>query len=189
MSKTKVKRPRPFDPPRTISNPDFLKHGSDAAFREAIYALLQSAARLSTCREAFGRALGLTGSQFAVLIGVAYRQGEDGVTVRDLSRHVALASTHVTTEIGRLIEGGLLVKRPNESDRRSVLISLSRAGENAILEVSPFVRTVNDLLFAEISPHDLAIASKVARKLVTNSEFAMIELSRHRPNGAGRGGR
>ena len=189
MSKIKAKPPRAFEPPRTVSNPDYLKQGSDAAFRETIYALAQGAARLSACREAFGRAIGLTGTQFAVLIGVAYRQGHHGVTVRDLSKHIALASTHVTTEVGRLIDAGLLVKRPNDSDRRSVLVSLSKSGESAILTVSPFVRTVNDLLFAEISPHELAIVGKVARKLITNSEFAMIELSRRSLHRSGRGGK
>src|SRR5882757_3535202 len=79
----------PFKPPLTISRPDYLRSGSDAGFREAIYALVQAVGRLITCREAFGRALDLTASQFAVLIGVAYQQGRDGVTVRDLSEHIA----------------------------------------------------------------------------------------------------
>lgn len=186
------KKPKPFGvfkPPHTISNPDFLNRGSDAGFRETIYAYLQGAGRLSACREAFGRALGLTGSQFAVLIGIAYRQGPSGVTVRDLSKHIALAPTHVTTEIGRLIDGGLVVKRPNESDRRSVLVSLSKVGEKAIVDISPFVRIINDLLFADISAKDLAIVSKIARKLVINSERAMSELSRHTSRKAKRGTR
>jgi DNA-binding MarR family transcriptional regulator len=178
-----------FKPPPTVSDPDFLHRGSDAGFRETIYAYLQGAGRLLACREAFGRALGLTGSQFAVLIGIAYRQGPSGVTVRDLSKHVALAPTHVTTEIGRLIDDGLVVKRPNESDRRSVLVSLSKGGEKAILDVSPFVRTINDLLFSDISSKDLTIAGKVARKLVINSDRAMIELSRGLSRKAKRGTR
>ncbi len=179
MDKKKPKPSAVFNPPRTVSDPDFLDRGSDAGFRETIYAYLQGAGRLSACREAFGRALGLTGSQFAVLIGIAYRQGPSGVTIRDLSKHIALAPTHVTTEVGRLIDGGLVVKRPNESDRRSVLISLSKTGEKAVVDVLAFVRIINDLLFADISPRDLAIVGKVARKLVINSERAMIELSRH----------
>lgn len=176
-----------FKPPRTISDPAFLDRGSDAGFRETIYAYLQGAGRLSACRDAFGRALGLTGSQFAVLIGIAYRQGLSGVTVRDLSKHIALAPTHVTTEIGRLIDGGLVIKRPNECDRRSVLVSLSKAGEKAIIDVSPFVRTVNDVLFSGISPRDLAILGRVARKLVINSEYAMVELTRYPSPKAKRG--
>lgn len=167
-----------FSPPRTISNSKFLERGSDAKFRETIYGFVHGGARLLACREAFGRALRLTATQFTVLIGVAYRQGSSGVTVRDLSKHIALAPTHVTTEIGRLTDIGLLIKRPNASDKRSVLVSLSKAGEKAVTDVSPFVKSVNDLLFADISPADLDIVKKVADKLVANSELAMIELSR-----------
>ena len=177
-----------FKPPYTISDPDFLVDGSDAEFREAIYAFLQGAGRLLTCRETFGRALGLTGSQFAVLMGIAYRQGVSGVTVRDLAKHIALAPTHVTTEIGRLIDSGLAVKRPNKSDQRSVLVSLSKAGERAVINVSSFIRTINDLLFTDITPSDLAIVNKVARKLAVNSERAMLELTSSSSRSSKRGG-
>ena len=41
---------------------------------------------LYTCREAFGRMLGLTASQFIVLIGTAYQQGSEGVSIRGARR-------------------------------------------------------------------------------------------------------
>jgi DNA-binding MarR family transcriptional regulator len=175
---TKKRQPGPFKPPLTISRPDYLRCASDASFREGIYALVQAVGRLITCREAFGRALDLTASQFAVLIGVAYQQGGDGVTVRDLSEHIALAPTHVTTEVGRLVTLGLLTKRPSSSDRRSVLVSLSRAGEKAIIDVAPFVRQINDLLFQDISPADLDAAKRVARTLFKNSDHVLLEFRR-----------
>ncbi|MGA7429307.1 MAG: MarR family transcriptional regulator [Xanthobacteraceae bacterium] len=176
MTKT---RPRaPYQPPITVSRSDFLRGGSDAAFREAIYALVQGVGRLLTCREAFGRALDLTASQFAVLFGVAYQQGRDGVTVKDLSEHIALAPTHVTTEVGRLVGLGLLIKRPSVTDRRSVLVSLSRHGEKAVAEVAPFVRNINDLLFKDISAEDLETTKRVARAVFRNSDHALVELRR-----------
>ena len=188
---TKKKRsagaPR-YRPPLTISRPDYVRGGSDAAFREAIYALLQGAGCLLTCREAFGRSLDLSPSQFAVLMGVAYRQGRDGVTVGQLSAHIALAPTHVTTEVGRLAARGLLIKTPSLSDRRSVLVSLSRAGEKAVAEVAPFVRAINDLLFEGISAADLETTKAVARTLFGNSAHVPAALrgrsraaSRRRP--------
>lgn len=178
MTKKRQAASAPFKPPLTTSRPDFLRGGSDANFREAIYALVQGVGRLITCREAFGRALDLTASQFAVLIGVAYQQGRDGVTVKDLSEHIALAPTHVTTEVGRLVTSGLLTKKPSQSDRRSVLISLSRAGEKAVTEVAPFVRTINDLLFEDISAADLETTKRVVRTVFKNSDHALIELRR-----------
>ncbi|MEP7247211.1 MAG: MarR family transcriptional regulator, partial [Gammaproteobacteria bacterium] len=120
--------------------------------------------------------LGLTGSQFAVLMGVAYRQGEEGITVAALSSYVGLAATHVTTEVRRLIGKNLLIKRPHGSDKRSVLISLSASGAEAVHEVLPLVRKVNDALFTGISRKQLEAANAVAQQLLVNSAYALAEI-------------
>jgi DNA-binding MarR family transcriptional regulator len=171
-----TKKPRTYRPPVTISRRDYLQDESDALFRESIYAMVQCVQRLLMCRDAFSREIGLTSSQFAVLMGVAHRQGRDGVTVKALAEHVALATTHVTTEVGRLERAGLLVKAPHATDKRSVLLSLSPEGESAIARVAPLVRTINDLLFRDIGARELTSARKVAQTLVINSEYAMAEL-------------
>lgn len=160
-----------FRPPLTISRGDFLRSGRDDHFRETIYILVRGLERLIACREAFGRHLGLTASQFTVLVGTAYRQGDQGVTIRDLAAHISLAQTHVTTEVGRLIRRGLLVKRPNAADGRSVLVSLTSEGETAVEAVSPLVREVNDILFEGISAQDMEAARGFMLKLLANSEL------------------
>jgi DNA-binding MarR family transcriptional regulator len=165
-----------FKVPTTISRKDFFKDGSDDWFRDALYRLVQMLSRLVVCREAFGRKLGLTGSQFTVLIGVAYRQGDAGINIAALSNYIGLAATHVTTEVGRLIRKGLLVKRPNESDGRSVLISLSPKGEAAVKEVSTMVRSINDLLFKNIDRKQFDVMNEFANVLLTNSEHAIDEI-------------
>lgn len=165
-----------FSAPPTTSRSDFLKNGSDDWLRDAIYRLVQALGRLVACREAFGKELGLTGSQFTVLMGVAYRQGEDGITIASLSSYIGLASTHVTTEVGRLIRRDLLIKRPNKDDGRSVLISLSRKGEEAVRKVSPMVRRVNDFLFRDIDREQLTTVNNFAATLMNNSEFALAEI-------------
>lgn len=167
---------RQFTVPTTISRKDFFRDGSDDWFRDALYRLVQTLSRLIVCREAFGRKLGLTGSQFTVLIGVAYRQGDTGITIAALSNYIGLAATHVTTEVGRLIRKDLLVKRPNESDGRSVLISLSPEGEAAVDEVSTMVRNINDLLFKNIDRKRFEMVNEFAKVLLTNSEYAIAAI-------------
>jgi DNA-binding MarR family transcriptional regulator len=167
-----------FSPPLTVSHRDLLAAGEDVAFRRSLYLMVVTFSRLATCREAFGRALGLTGSQFAVLIGTAYQQGEDGVSVRALAGHIQLAATHVTTEVGRLIAKGLLTKAVNGRDRRGVLIRLSPRGEAAVREVAPFVRRVNDLLFAGVSRREFAAVSDFLTLFASNTEDALDELRR-----------
>lgn len=168
-----------FVPPRTISNPDLLHQGRDDTFREMLYTMVLAFSRLSTCREAFGREMGLTGNQYAVMMGVAYQQGSSGVTIRALADHVQLASTHVTTEVGALIRKGLLKKTHNLSDRRSVLVYLTKAGEAAIEEVTPFVRKVNDLLFEDFSKTEMESVHRFLSKFILNSEYALAELRRN----------
>jgi DNA-binding MarR family transcriptional regulator len=162
--------------PPTISRRDYFSEGSDDRFRDGLYRLVQALGRLVVCREAFGRRLGLTGSQFAVLMGVAYRQGDAGVTIAALASHIGLAATHVTTEVGRLIRKGLLVKRRNESDGRSVLVSLSARGEAAIAAVVPMVRGINDLLFASIGRGQFDAMNEFATRLLANAEHAVAEI-------------
>src|SRR6185437_6115486 len=136
--------------PHTITRQDYFRNGTDEWFREAIYTCVRGLRGLLACREVFARVLGITGSQFAVLMGIAYRQGQDDVSIGEVALHVALGPTHVTTEIGRLIAAGLVIKRPNPDDGRSVLVSLTPKGETAVLAVTPLVREVNDSLFQDV---------------------------------------
>jgi DNA-binding MarR family transcriptional regulator len=167
-----------FVAPPTVTLPPMLQSGSDVAFRETLYLMVLSFDRLYACREAFGRALGLTGSQFIVLIGTAYRQGREGVTIRELADHTQLAATHVTTEVGRLIGKGLLTKQANTRDRRSVLVRLSRKGEAAIRAANPLLRRVNDRLFQNVSREEFAVVSRFLETFALNSEDALAEIRR-----------
>jgi DNA-binding MarR family transcriptional regulator len=167
-----------FAMPRTVSHAALLSSGSDEPFRQTLYLMVLAFGRLQTCREAFGRAMSLSGSQFAVLIGTAYRQQAEGVSIRALADHVQLAPTHVTTEVGRLIRRGLLTKRVNARDRRGVLVKLSRRGEAVLLRVAPFVRDVNDLLFADVPRADFAVLSRFLRIFARNTERAVAEIAR-----------
>jgi DNA-binding MarR family transcriptional regulator len=166
--------------PVTISRKEFLVQGSDTDFRSSIYAMVQCVGRLLACRDAFGKELNLTPSQFVVLMGVAQSQGAGGVTIRGLADHVALASTHVTTEVRRLEEAGLLVKRPSPVDKRSVRVFLQPRGEEEVARIAPFIRLINDVLFEDIDPAALKTTQQVARQLILNSESALAEIRKRR---------
>lgn len=161
---------------QTISRSDLLSDGSDDWLRDIIYRLAQISGRLSSCRDAFGREIGLTPSQFLVLMGVAYKQGATGVAITSLAQHIGLAATHVTTEVGRLARKDILIKRPSEEDRRSVLVSLTPEGGALVAQVSPLVRKINDILFSDINKEELKVVLGFAEKLILNSEYALSEI-------------
>jgi MarR family transcriptional regulator, organic hydroperoxide resistance regulator len=166
----------PYSPPVTTSRPDLIVDGTDEGFREVIYQMVLGLQHLFSCREIFGRHLRLTGSQFAVLMGVAYTQKTDGVSIQDLADHVRLAQPHVTTEVGRLLGKGLLAKRANPGDQRSVLVSLSTRGRAVVEGVVPLVRQVNDLLFDGIKKKELMTVMRVMRQLTFNYEHAVAPI-------------
>ncbi|MCR0983777.1 MarR family winged helix-turn-helix transcriptional regulator [Roseomonas populi] len=160
----------------TVSLPEMLQDGTDHAFRETVFGLVQALGYLQACRDAFGRAMGLTGSQFAVLVGVGHCQGENGTSIRAIADHVQMAATHVTTEVGRLLRRGLLLKRPNPEDRRGVLVSLSARGNRAVTEVAPFMRMVNDHLFAGYTAADIEALNRFVRRFHANGEAALAAI-------------
>ena len=178
VTMAKPRRKNAFVPPATVTLPPLLRAGGDVAFRETLYLMALVFDRLHACREAFGRALGLTPSQFIVLIGTAYQQGTEGVSIRELADHTQLASTHVTTEVGRLTRMGLLTKQASLRDRRSVQVRLSPKGEDAVRAINPLQRRVNDLLFADVSRDDFGIVSRYLERVALNSEYALAEIRR-----------
>jgi len=173
-----TRRGSDFAPPATVTLRAMLVAGSDLSFRETIYRMAFAYSRMVSFREAFGRHLSLTASQFVVLIGTAYRQGSEGVSIRALSDHTQLAATHVTTEVGRLIDKGLLTKSANTRDRRGVLVRLTAKGEAAIRNVNPLLRRVNDCLFQNISRKDFAVVARFLSTYSLNSENALAEIRR-----------
>ena len=175
---TLMRRSQEFVPPATITLPALLVAGSDVSFRETLYKMVFAFSRLVSCREAFGRRLSLTPSQFVVLIGAAYRQGTEGVSIRVLADHTQLAATHVTTEVGRLIDKGLLMKSANPKDRRGVLVRLTPKGEAAIHDINPLLRRVNDCLFQDVSREDFAVVARFLSTFALNTENALAEIRR-----------
>lgn len=173
-----IRRPRGYVPPLTVSHSELLSGGRDDSFRETIYMMVQAFGRLQNCRQAFGRAVDLTGSQFAVLMGVAYLQQSAGIPIRPLADNIHLAPTHVTTEVGRLLRKGLLTKRVNKKDRRSVLVCLSPKTEIILTHLTPFVRRVNDLLFQNVSRANFETVSKFLNVFLLNTEHALGEIRR-----------
>jgi DNA-binding MarR family transcriptional regulator len=176
---------RPYRAPLTVSHEALLAGGDDQRFRSVVYLMVLGFGRMLSCRDAFGRAIALTPSQYAVLIGVAHTQGDAGVSIRTLSAHVLLAATHVTTDVGRLERRGLLTKRVNPSDRRGVLVSLSAEGEAAVEAIAPLVRRTNDTLFKGVDTAGFIALERFLHRFADQSAKAVEALQKpDQPAGA-----
>jgi DNA-binding MarR family transcriptional regulator len=167
------KRVRPFRAALSVSHDAMLVDGDDETFRHVLFLTRLAADRLATFREAIGRMIGLSGNQYVILLSIAHAQGQGGVTVRDVARYTLMASTHVTTQAGALIKRGLIRKRPHGKDRRSVLLSLTPKGEQAMNTIAPVRQKFNDAFFVGISRSALLATGNVLEQVAANSERAL----------------
>ena len=138
----------------TVSRSALLEHGSDGRFRQLVHDLLAMSARLEAIRSQLAAHLGLTGAQYTILISVRQWQGDAGVGVKAVAEHLGLSGTFVTTEVGKLIQAGLLGKRPNPNDGRRVLLTVSQMGITRLSQLAPAQRDINDTIFASLSGED-----------------------------------
>jgi DNA-binding MarR family transcriptional regulator len=101
--------------------------------------------------------------------------------VRRVADRLHVSGAFVTAETGKLVDRGLLEKRPNPRDRRGVLLSLTAAGRDRIEAVAPLIRAVNDRFFASLDGADFADVRRIMAAMVADSEGAVLAAASSRP--------
>ena len=175
--RTQPRRRRPGNAeatlPITVSHAALLERGSDRRFRQLVHDLLTIATRMDLMRAYLGRQIGLTGPQYSLIIAVAHLQGEQGVSVGSVAGALHVSSAFITAESGKLVRRGLLWKRPNPADRRSVLLVLSPRGRVAINRLNAKIRAINDQFFGNLKRRSFLDLSETATQLIIGSDRAL----------------
>lgn len=153
-----------------------MSDGSDASFRSLIHDIIAYSGRIQEIRGSFGSAIGLTGSQYTVLISIAYLQGDGGVGINSVAEHLHLSGAFVTSETNKLVADGLVEKRNDDDDRRRVRLTITNEGRRRLNRLSKIQAPVNDLLFATLTRAEFLQLSKFMARLVGNSDEALALL-------------
>lgn len=91
----------------------------------------------------------------SALTALAVIEGADGpLTPSEISDRVLVASATMTATLDVLERRGWIERRPNPSDRRSVLVSITEAGREATDRLLPGVRTVEREAMSLLSPQE-----------------------------------
>lgn len=164
---------------RTISRPEFLNNGSDKDFRKFIYELLIVSSRMEAVRDRIGNLLGLSGFQYHVLSVISELEKNGPVSVGSVAQVLQARTTYVTMETKKLEKIGLVAKRPNPTDGRSVLLNVTRSGANALSSITPQQCSINDLLFDGLSARDFKKFGRLISSMVVNTDNALALAERH----------
>lgn len=182
------KKNKNYHPPLTVTRPALLMDGNDTEFRRFVSRLVMVTDRLRQIRRHFGWQIGLSGPQYVLLITVAYLQGREGIAVSSLARELRVTSAFVTSESRRLLQRGLLAKRPNPKDSRSTLLSLTHVGRKRIDALVPEIRKVNDVLFGYVSKSSFLRAGRFLDELGEGSAEALAYIAKRSWTRAAQGG-
>ncbi len=149
--------------------------GTGERFRQLVNDLITISARMDAVRGRFSQLVGVTPPQYTILVTVAQLESTaDAAPVRAVAERMHVSGAFVTAETGKLAKKGLLAKRPNPSDGRSVLVSLTAKGRKALEGALPHIRAVNDVFFGKLGAEEFERLAAAAARLVEASPAAVL---------------
>jgi len=167
--------PRPGTRGETASTSikELMDKGTDRPFRELLYRLLRLGNVMAANQEHFARYIGV---QPAQLMMMAVVLDTDQATVGDIAAQLEVSSQFVTREMGKLVRKGLIEKRDNEADGRSVLLTLAPLGRRLMNELGPLRRSTNDRMFRSLDDGQIAQLRDIVEILVRDGKEGLHEL-------------
>jgi len=163
--------------PATVTRKELLTDGSDSEFREMVHHALAFASRLPLIRDGYGRLLGLTGTEYTVLISVGHLEDEMDVGVKTLADHLMLTGAFLTTEVNKLVDKQLLKKVVNPRDKRRVILTVTEKGADLLATLAPLQQQVNDVHFGSLSKEEFEQLHALFPKIAESTEKALSLLA------------
>ena len=174
MSSTKkfpVPRAAGYTP--ITSLPALLDGASDRPFRQLVFRLISLSNLMRGNQERFARMIGVSLPQFTIM---AVLEATPGATVGEVAARLEVSSQFVTLESRRLLEQGLIEKRPNQDDGRSLRLELTAAGRERLREVAPVRRQANDRMFRSLDGEHAALLGDMLEAILAHGREARHEL-------------
>ncbi|MEH2472922.1 DNA-binding MarR family transcriptional regulator [Nitrobacteraceae bacterium AZCC 2161] len=171
---TSKPKPRKIKIEPTISRPQLMVDGSDAAFRQFVHDTLAFSARLQAVRGQLGAVIGLSGTQYTVLIAIAHLSSDDEkVGVNQVAEHLHFSGAFITIEINKLVLSGLVEKETDTEDRRRVVLTITPKARALLNELAPVQRPVNDMLFRGMTAADFERTRRLMSDMVEAADEAI----------------
>lgn len=175
----------------TTSKPELLSEGHDGEFRAMLYGFFAFSHSLETARAKFARHIGLSSTQYLVLIEASRAPQAKKLGISQIAKRLRLSGAFVTIEVNKLVAEGLVEKLVPPTDGRRVLITVTKAGHDRLAGLAALQRPVNDALFEGVSREEFQLLSGLLSRLAANGDYALklaeqIEAALRRGAGTGR---
>jgi len=162
----------------TASKPELLDKDGDRTLRGLLYDYFAFGRSLEAAREMFANFVGLSSTQYLILIAIKNSTAEEPMGVNQVAERLYLSGAFVTNEINKLVSDGLIEKSPHPGDGRRVQLSLTPNGVNRLIRLAALQRPVNDALFGMLTREEFRELSHLLSRLAFNADSA-LRLAEH----------
>jgi DNA-binding MarR family transcriptional regulator len=128
---------------------------------------------LRLLRQEIASVLSLSSAEYSVLLAVWYLERGSDLTLRAIADHLHVAAPYVTAEVARLVDKGLLAKRPDAVDRRAIGVALTEPARELLAPLAPMLRAVNASLLAGVSMRELDTVHRFFKAIIANGYEAI----------------
>ncbi|OAF19687.1 MarR family winged helix-turn-helix transcriptional regulator [Bradyrhizobium neotropicale] len=162
----------------TASKPELLDKEGDRTLRGLLYDYFAFGRSLEAARETFAGFVGLSPTQYLILIAIKNSTAEEPMGVNQVAERLYLSGAFVTNEINKLVSDGLLEKSPHPEDGRRVQLTLTQHGVSLLIRLAALQRPVNDALFGMLTREEFKLLSQLLSRLASNADSA-LKLAEH----------
>ncbi|TGQ77298.1 MULTISPECIES: MarR family winged helix-turn-helix transcriptional regulator [unclassified Mesorhizobium] len=150
----------------TLTLPELLEGGDSQEFRHMMALLFASVSRLQSMRRALAGELGVSSTEFAVIMALYHIEGESGVRIKQIADYLHSAGANVTATVGRLQSEGWVTKVEDSEDSRAMLVKLTRKSRNTLDKSMPSISAINDVWFKGLRKDDVRVVTQFLERLI-----------------------
>jgi DNA-binding MarR family transcriptional regulator len=131
---------------------------------------------LEELRYFWGKALGISGPQWMILMALAEIDQDEGVPVNVVSKKLHVDSSFVTTQSKLLEKKGFVRRKTSTEDARIVLMSLTDRTYKHLASLASQQEALNEFIFAEFDDRTLGELTDKLAALQTRLEKACLKV-------------
>ncbi|HEX9469180.1 MAG TPA: MarR family transcriptional regulator [Bradyrhizobium sp.] len=144
--------------------------------RRFTWVIASMSVHLEELRYFWGKALGISGPQWMLLMALAEIDQDDGVPVNVVSKKLHVDSSFVTTQSKMLEKKGFIRRKTSTEDARIVQMSLTDKAYKHLANLASQQEALNQFIFAEFDDRELAELTDRLAALQNRFEKACLKV-------------